>query len=816
MSPEDTRDAAPSSTIPNGVVATVAGGGDDYGDGEPATLASIFPNSMAADSSGNLYIADTGNNAIRRVDAKSGIISTFAGKVGHFGYSGDGGRATAALLYSPSGVALDPSGNVYIADTASCVVRRVDIKTLIITRVAGLAPFAPPNSSFQCGIGGDDGPATDATLNHPQGVALDSAGNLFIADTGNSAIRRVDAQSGIITTIAGICDPYLLLCEGGFSGDGGPATLALLSNPAAVTLDADSDVYIADMNNSRIRRIDAETGIITTVAGTCAPSEYNICSSGYTPDGGLATKAVLDLPEGVAVDPFGNVIFSDTYNSLVRMVDAKTGVLSTIVGGSTASPYLSNVPAAGTYLYMPSQLAYDRAGNLYFAENGAYIRRVTGSTKPTASPPVFNHSGNAFDSPERVTFTDASPEATIHYTVDGSLPTTASTEYAGPITLTDTTTVEAFAASPGLANSPVIEQNYAHEVPAPAPVISPPSGTYTIPVQISFPLGSGNVPYAFYYTANGATPTTRSNIAAGGTTLIFTRSTVFKVFVVIAGWLPSPVKTIDYIIKLPGLPAPGISPGSGSFTKIKTVTMADSSPDTTILYTTDGTIPNPNVHPMRYLGPFSVTASTTVNAIATKFGFADSPVASAKYNVDLPSLPAPAFSLKPGTYPSTQLLNFADANQSAAIYYTLDGTKPTSASNSYAGAPVQIDETTRVKAIAVEAGYKNSAVTAAIYTIQFPPYGTIEPAARITSDSANLQGTVDPQGAAASYWFAYGTSKTALLHKTGDQPLAAGFEPVDVSAKLTSLRAKTTYFLQLVSNNAGGANSTAILSFTTH
>src|SRR5205814_1565897 len=226
-------------------INTVAGGG--AGDGGDATIANLnSPASVAVDSSGNLYIADLGNERIRKIAAATGIITTVAGN-GVLGFTGDGGAATKASLNSPASVALDASGNLYIADYFNHRIRKIAAATGIITTVAGNG-----SPSFA----GDGGAATSASLNSPSGVALDASGNLYIADFFDNRIRKVDAASGIITTVAG---------NGsfGFAGDGGAATSASLSGPAGVAVDAGGNLYIADYANHRIRKVAAVRGIMT-------------------------------------------------------------------------------------------------------------------------------------------------------------------------------------------------------------------------------------------------------------------------------------------------------------------------------------------------------------------------------------------------------------------------------------------------------------------------------------------------------------------------------------------------------------------------
>jgi trimeric autotransporter adhesin len=269
------------------------------GDGGPATSAHLnVPFGVAVDASGNVYIADSGNNVVRKISSSTGIISTIAGKVNSLGYTGDGGPATNAELFNPYDVAVDPIGNVYIADSQNHTVRKISATTGIITTIAGTGPI---NS----GYAGDGGPAISAKLNAPQGVAIDAAGDVYIADAGNHAIRKITASTGIISTISG-SGTY------GYSGDGGLATAAKLYAPSKVAIDDVGDVYIADQGSHVIRKVTVPTGIISTLAGSGA--------AGFSGDGGPATAARLSSPQGVAVDLSGNVFVTDGGNGVIRAV----------------------------------------------------------------------------------------------------------------------------------------------------------------------------------------------------------------------------------------------------------------------------------------------------------------------------------------------------------------------------------------------------------------------------------------------------------------------------------------------------------------
>jgi sugar lactone lactonase YvrE len=278
----------------DGIITTFAGSGSSgfSGDGGLATSASLKqPFGVCMDAFGNCFIADYGNNRVRMVDT-NGIIRTVAGN-GTSGYNGDGGAATNASLYSPTGVAVDSQGNLFIADRNNNCIREVDTNG-IITTVAG---------NGAAGFLGDGGMATNANLNHPFGVAADADGNLFIADSGNNRIRCVNSN-GIITTLAGTGNA-------GYSGDGGPASNANLNFPSDVKVDRFGFIYFADVNNSRVRGIDP-SGVITTVAGSA--------TQGYSGDGGSPTTASLKLPFAIALDAFGSLLVCDMQNFRVRKV----------------------------------------------------------------------------------------------------------------------------------------------------------------------------------------------------------------------------------------------------------------------------------------------------------------------------------------------------------------------------------------------------------------------------------------------------------------------------------------------------------------
>ena len=331
------------TNLPNDVIITVAGNGNSgfSGDGGPATNAGLFsPRGAALDGSGNLFIADRSNYRIRKVDI-NGVIVTVAGN-GSTGYSGDGGPATNASLSDPARVAVDSFGNLFIADTNHSRIRKVDTNG-IITTVAG---------NGISGYSGDGGAATNASLNFPAGAAVDSFGNLFIADQLNNRIREVDTN-GIITTVAG---------NGisGYSGDGGAATNADLDIPVSAAVDSFGNLFIAEPRYNHIRKVDTK-GIISTLAGNG--------SFGYSGDGGSARYASFFYISGVAVDPSGNLFIADTDNFRIRRVDTN-GIINTVAGKGTVGFSGDAGAATNAGIAYPNGVALDTVGNLFIADAG--------------------------------------------------------------------------------------------------------------------------------------------------------------------------------------------------------------------------------------------------------------------------------------------------------------------------------------------------------------------------------------------------------------------------------------------------------------
>ena len=378
-----------------GEVVTAAGSGawKVVQDG-PALSAGLFlPTSVALDGAGNLYIADSLHNRIRKVDTTQ-TMTTIAGN-GASTYTGDGGPAAGATLNTPSGVAVDGAGNLFIADSGNNVIREIVAATGIIRTVAG--------NGTQGNIG-DNGPATSAELNGPLGITVDNGGNLYIADTGNNRIRRVDVYSGVITDFAGSADGVP-----GYSGDNGPQLYAHLNGPNAVAFDLAGNMYIPDSLNNVVREVYATGGIGTFAGGGTSPLQY----------GPSALAAQLSGPSGVMVDAAQNVLIADTQNQAIRKVYAQSGYFTTVVEEGFTPGFFDGKKYEQS-LYGPSGMARDPNGNIFFADefnnqireiqsnkiilDFTYLPTYVGDTSPTETQYLEN------DGNDNLTLTSITPD----------------------------------------------------------------------------------------------------------------------------------------------------------------------------------------------------------------------------------------------------------------------------------------------------------------------------------------------------------------------------------------------------------------------
>ncbi len=366
-----------AQTAPAYTISAIVGNGTAgfSGDGSAALSAEVnFPSSMAMDKSGNLFIADSVNYRIRKVDT-NGNISTIAGS-GVAGNAGDGKAATAAQFGPPGGIAVDGSGNIYFSDTGNHTIRKVGTDGNI-SRFAGTGTlgFSGDTTPYTVAAGTAIVLASNAQIAGPTGIAVDSKGNVYFSDTGNNRIRMVSVTDSSITTIAGDG-------TGNYYGDGANASYSEIYQPTGMAFDAADNLYFADTSNHRVRRIAAADGKITTVAGFGIP--------GKADNGGLAVNSLLHYPTSVTVDTSGNLYIADSINNRVRMVTTN-GVIATIAGGSALPGNTGDGgPALAARMNFPCSVLVNPAAKVYVIDSqNTRIRLLT--PIPSTVPPASSH-----------------------------------------------------------------------------------------------------------------------------------------------------------------------------------------------------------------------------------------------------------------------------------------------------------------------------------------------------------------------------------------------------------------------------------------
>ena len=433
------------ATAALGDISTIAGTGTAgySGDGGPAASAEFSsPYGFAIAPNGDLYIADTQNHRIRKIDS-TGTVTTVIG-TGTAGFSGDGGPATSAAIRAPIAMVWDSTGNFYFTDTGNHRIRKVDTSGNISTVAGGV--FTVAN-----GV-----PATSSFINTPQGVTVDKAGNLYIGEYMGNRIRKVDATTGIITTIAGDG-------TGGFTGDGGPATSAQVFGPYGLTVDGAGNLFFSDALNRRVRRIDAVTGIITTIVGDGVQAS--------TGDGGPSTSARINYPTGLTFDAAGDLYIAEMTGGRVRKIDT-SGNISTVAGKGGCLTSGDGGPATAACTPSVIGVGLDATGNLYLLQGpGHIVRKVeqlvvattttTSTTTTTTIAPATTTTVAAptTTAPRVTTTTAAGSNGNDSGTNDGDVATTGGSL---PRTGTDPASLLVFAALAGLAGLVLVSRRRLH------------------------------------------------------------------------------------------------------------------------------------------------------------------------------------------------------------------------------------------------------------------------------------------------------------------------------------------------------------------
>jgi sugar lactone lactonase YvrE len=643
--------------------------------------------------------------------ADNDVLSSIAGAGGSLYY--DGGAATSVAL-NPRGVAVDSIGEVFIADTAKNVIRKIGTNGLISTYAGSGSTTC--NNLGNCDAGGV---ALSASLYYPQGLAVDSSNNLYIADTDHGLVRKV-TPAGVISTIAG----------GGGSGtaNGVSATSVALTDPSSLAFDSNGNLYIGESEFSSVsqgtRVLKVANGIITTVAGGGTAAVTN---------GASATAVAINGAQSIAIDSsnnlyiaavFGNGTYGNNPNATVGSVIYQVtsgGTISIYAGSQTAAGYNGDGFAApSTLLSNPTALTTDTGGDLYFADitvvsNGPgdpVIRKInpSGIVSTVAGGQDF---GGTYSS----TFCSSNPNVAIH-TVLGQTTQMFFYPSAGAVYLAE--------AGGGCVGKLVFSTPSALNVVA-QPVFTPNQNAGPFTSEPTITLSSATAGATIAYTTDGTVPNGGSHIYSSSSPIIPTATTNIIAYAFKSGLTPSALASGDYVLNLPTVATPGFSITPGTYTTVQTVAVSDATSGAAIYCTTDNSTPTTS-SPQYVTGtPFTLSTSTTIKCIAALAGDANSAVATGGYTINLPTAAAPVFSLSASpTYSSSQTVTITSSSTAtgAVIYYTTDGTTPTTASPVYTG-QLTLSRTTYLQAIAAGTNFITSTVTAARYLFNYGTTGGI-------------------------------------------------------------------------------------------
>jgi len=608
---------------------------------------------------------------------------------------------------SADGIQVDAAGDAYV------------------TGMAYSTNFPVTSNALQSTNAGASTKSFDAFLTelNPAGTALvyssylGGSGNVF----GEEGYYRGDCATGLALDSS----DNVYIAGVSFSGNFPVTSGAYQSSNLAASTSG---------SNAFVSKISLAPAVATS---TAVASSANPQSKG-----GSVTFTATVTPGSGTTEPTGSVVFT---------VDGSTAATETL-GASGTATYATTTLAAGTHTVTAT-----------FGGSGAFAASTSGSlietiSEPTASAPAFSPAVGTYTASQSVKLSSSTSGASIYYTTNGTTPTTSSTKYSSAITVSGAETIEAIAVASGYNNSVVASGTYTIETAAAAPTFSVAAGTYTATQSVT--LADKTSGATIYYTTNGTTPTTSSTKYSGAMSVNATET--IEAIAVATGYSNSATASAKYTIETVAA-TPTFSVAAGTYTAKQTVTLADTTTGATIYYTTNGT--TPTASSTKYSSAISVSATETIEAFAVATGYTNSAVASAKYTINLPTAATPTFSVGAGTYTATQSVKLADTTTGATIYYTTNGTTPTTSSTKYTAA-ISVTASETIEAIAVASGYNNSAVASAKYTINIATLAapTFSPAAGTYTASQSLK-LADATSGATIYYTTNGTTPTTSSSK---------------------------------------------------
>lgn len=687
------------------ILAGDAGGAAGYnGDNILATAAQLNePTGVAVDANGNVYVADRLNHRVRKIDPVSGIITAVAGN-GVAGFYGDGGLPTSAGLKQPTGVTIDKSGILYVADNGNYRVRKVvdaGLSTATISTIAG------------------DGTAPTLT---PYSVALLApVGDLYITDSGNNVIQKL--SGGKLTIVAG--DK-----TNGYSGDGGLATKAQLNQPSGIVIDGLGDIYFTDSINNSVRKITLSTGVISTRTGNSVDPRL---------EPAITAAPALNVPFGLASDDAGNLYVMEYGNQAVRKITASVSAVTTASppGGNfttdTKIALIANKTVQKIYytddnsapltsltkkIYTapititPTKIlkfaSIDLAGNNEVTNTATYFA----PTNTTATP-----AAGLYNAAQSVVLAASPVAPAIHYTIDGTEPTLVSAAYVAPIAVAATTTLKFFAVDAFGNQETTQTKVYTIDTTAPTTTASPVGATYTAAQTVTLTADDSSA--TIYYTTTGTDPTiTTTNKYDSKKPITISKSTTLKFFAVDLAANKEIVKIQNYVIDSTA-PVTSAYPKAGSYTAVQSVVLTADDPAAIIHFTADGT--DPTIASPIYAAPIVVNALNATTTI--KFFAVDAigNVETTKTLVYIIDTITPNTTVTPagGAYTAAQTVVLTASEPTATIYYTLTGAVPTTASTTkgVGSVTLAVNSTTTLKYFSADVAGNKETVQTQLYTI---------------------------------------------------------------------------------------------------
>ena len=739
--------------------ATSTGGANDYGivfefspksgggwtekiiyDPQPETGQVAGPGGLVFDTKGNLY--GVGGTGIFELSPAAGGTWTYQSI-----YTPPSGLTSPSGLNG--GLIIDAAGNLYGTSSGGGAYDSYGTVFELSPKSGGGWTETILHSFNDNGVDGW----------HPlAGLLLDSKGNLY-GTTNNGGANDLGSVYELTPGTGGVWTEKILSSFGGTYNGYYPT--------GSLIFDEAGNLYATTSSGGTSNTDDFGTvfELSPQANGTWTEQILHGFAENATDAGNPFAGLLFDAKK---VNLFGSTLHGGPYYYQVAAnTDGAIFELLPQASGGWAEQVLHFFGATATDGFAPNgNLISDAKGNLYgvTTSGGEYgFGTVFQYTPvPTVALPMFSLAEGTYPDTQTVSITDATAGATIYYTLNGTTPTTASTKYTGPITVSTTETIEAIAVLTGDANSPVATATYIIQEPTVAtPVISPaggPTSIYTTPQTVT--IADATAGATIYYTTDGTVPTTSSPKYTGPFT-VSTKTTVGAIAAE-AGYLNSAIAGTEYIFQTNVTP-PVFSPAAGTYSAAQSVTITDHTAGATIYYTTNGTAPT--TASTKYTGPIAVSSTETIVAIGVASALKNSVVSSATYTIGSgTAAAAPTFSVAAGTYAAAQTVALADATTGATIYYTTNGTTPTTASTKYT-APITVSATETIEAIAVATGYTNSAVSSAKYTIETPTATPAFSVAAGTYTAAQSVTITDPTAGAVIYYTTNGTAPTTASTK---------------------------------------------------